>query len=369
MRRVLPPILLGASLGAVVFVIASRPHRAPAMAATATKVAPKTKHRVRPVVPIALAAVGDMTFGTAGVTPSGGAAALLAGVPRSLRSDLTLGNLETTLGSGGSSRCLAGSTQCYSFQAPVSTALALKRAGFGAVNLANNHSDDYGRSGQAQTGAALRAARLPYTGRPGQTTYVTHGAVKVALLGFAPYDYDDDLLDVAGAVARVRRAAARADLVVVLIHAGAEGAEHQHVRLGMETYLGERRGDAIRFAHAVVSAGADLVLGSGPHVLRAMEWYRGRLIAYSLGNFTGYHTLGIAGPTAVSAILRVTLGSDGSFAGGTLIPVRLVGEGTPTLDRGRTALRTLNGLARVDFPTTGVRLTRTGRLQPQKPRT
>ena len=371
MGRVLPPLVLGASLGVVVFLIASRPHRAPAAMPLPSRkvVVSKVKHRPRPIVPIELAAVGDMTFGTAGVTPPGGAATLLARLPRSLQSDLTVGNLETTLGTGGTKKCLAGSTQCFSFQAPASTAVALKRAGFGAVNLANNHGDDYGRSGQAQTGAALRAAKLAYTGRPGQTTYVERRGVKVALLGFAPYDYDDSLLDIPGAATRVRHAAMKADLVVVFIHAGAEGADHQHVRLGMETYLGERRGDAIRFAHAVVAAGADLVLGSGPHVLRAMEWYRGRLIAYSLGNFTGYHTLGIAGATSVSAILHVTLGSDGSFVGGTLLPVRLAGTGTPALDRERTAIGALNSLARSDFPKTGVYLTRTGRLQPQKPRT
>jgi Bacterial capsule synthesis protein PGA_cap len=369
-RRVLLPILLGSSLGVFVFLIVSRPHRAPAAMPPKEKVVvPKVKHRARPLVPLELAAVGDMTFGTAGVTPPGGAAALLARVHRSLQSDLTVGNLETTLGTGGTSKCAAGSTQCFSFQAPSSTAAALKRAGFGAVNLANNHSDDYGSSGQAQTSAALRVAHLPYTGRPGQTTYVTHSGVKLAMLGFAPYDYDASLLDIPEAVSRVRRAATRADLIVVFIHAGAEGAEHEHVRAGMETYLGEQRGDAIRFAHAVVTAGADLVLGSGPHLLRAMEWYRGRLIAYSLGNFTGYHTLGIAGPTSVSGILHVTLASNGTFVAGTLIPVRLIGTGTPALDAGRTAIATVNALTRADFPRTGAQLTRTGRVQPQNPRT
>jgi poly-gamma-glutamate capsule biosynthesis protein CapA/YwtB (metallophosphatase superfamily) len=366
-RRYVLPVVLGASLGVVAFVLASRPHRAPAAMPLTTTIAPqpkpKPKPKPRPVVPIELADVGDMTFGTAGVTPPGGARALLARVARSLRSDFTVGNLETTLGSGGSAKCAPHAANCFSFQAPAVTALALKRAGFGAVNLANNHADDYGADGQAQTGAALRAAHLPYTGRPGRTTYVKTNGVKLALLGFAPYDYDDDLLDVEAAAARVRAAATKADLVVVFIHAGAEGAEHQHVGPGMETYLGEPRGDAIRFAHAVVAAGADLVLGSGPHVLRAMEWYRGRLIAYSLGNFTGYHTLGIAGPTSVSGILRVTLGSDGSFVAGTLIPVRLVGTGTPTLDRARTAIATLNALARGDFPKSGVRLSPTGRLE------
>lgn len=336
-----------------------------------TTIAPRLKPKLkpRPVVPIDLAGVGDMTFGSAGATPPGGAQALLARVTRSLRSDLTVGNLETTLGSGGSARCAPRAANCFSFQAPPLTAVALQHAGFGAVNVANNHSDDYGSDGQAQTGAALRAARLPYTGRPGLTRYVEANGVKVALLGFAPYDYDDDLLDIDAAAARVREAAAKAELVVVFMHAGAEGAEYQHVHAGMETYLGERRGDPIAFAHAVVAAGADLVLGSGPHVLRALEWYRGRLIAYSLGNFTGYRTLGLAGPTSVSGILHVTLGSDGRFIRGTLIPVRLVGTGMPTLDREHTAIATLNQLARSDFPRSGVRLTHTGRLQPQKPRT
>jgi Bacterial capsule synthesis protein PGA_cap len=370
-RRYVLPVVLGASLGVVAFVLALPAHRAPAAMPATTTMAPrpKPKPKPKPVVPIELADVGDMTFGTAGVTPPGGAQALLAHVARSLRSDFTVGNLETTLGSGGSAKCAPRATNCFSFQAPASTAFALKRAGFAAVNLANNHSDDYGTDGQAQTGAALRAARLPYTGRPGLTRYVETNGVKLALLGFAPYDYDDDLLEIEAAAARVRVAATKADLVVVFIHAGAEGAEHQHVKPGMETYLGERRGDSIRFAHAIVAAGADLVLGSGPHVLRAMEWYRGRLIAYSLGNFTGYHTLGIAGPTSLSGILHVTIGSDGSFIGGTLIPVRLVGAGTPTLDRERTAIATLNALARADFPKSGVRLTRSGRLQAQKPRT
>jgi hypothetical protein len=315
---------------------------------------------------VQFADVGDMTFGLAGVEPPGGARTLMTDVTRELRSDLTVGNLETTLGHGGSSKCSAGSTDCFSFQAPASTAVVLKRAGFGAVNVANNHSNDYGASGLAQTNAALHAAGLPYTGRPGQTTYLTRHRIRIALLGFAPYDYDQNLLDIPQAVALVRRASARADVVVVFIHAGAEGSDHQHVTPGMETFLGERRGDPIRFSHAVVRAGADVVLGSGPHVLRAMEWYRGRLIAYSLGNFSGYHTLGIGSVTGITGVLRLKLGADGSFRAGTLVPLRLVGNGTPTLDPGGAAIRVVNGLSRADFPATGARLRANGALEPPK---
>ena len=93
----------------------------------------------------------------------------------------------------------------------------------------------------------------------------------------------------------MKKADAWADLVVVTMHAGAEGSDHQHVDPGTEYFLGENRGDSVAFTHAMVRAGADLVVGSGPHVLRGMEWYRGRLIAYSLGNFVGYHTLATSG--------------------------------------------------------------------------
>ena len=110
----------------------------------------------------------------------------------------------------------------------------------------------------------------------------------------------------------MRRARRRASLVVVIIHAGAEGAGALHTPHGSEFFVGENRGNPRAFAHAVVDAGASLVVGSGPHVIRGVERYRGRMIAYSLGNFVGYHTLAGGGVLSDSAILRVTLGADGA---------------------------------------------------------
>ena len=102
------------------------------------------------------------------------------------------------------------------------------------------------------------------------------------------------------------------------MHAGAEGSEAIHVPHGTETFLGENRGDSRRFAHAVIDAGADLVVGSGPHVIRGIERYHGRLIAYSLGQLRGYKNFGIGGTLSLSAILSVQLRGDGTFADGTL---------------------------------------------------
>ncbi len=148
------------------------------------------------------------------------------------------------------------------------------------------------------------------------------------------------------------------------MHAGAEGPEHQHVRPGTERFLGENRGDPVRFARAVVRAGADLVIGHGPHVLRGMEWYRGRLIAYSLGNFLGYRTLNTAGVRASSGILQVTLAPDGSWAGGALVPVTLAPDGIPRPDPEGAARALVRRLSRQDFGTRAMQVSRTGVLRP-----
>jgi hypothetical protein len=141
----------------------------------------------------------------------------------------------------------------------------------------------------------------------------------------------------------------RASLVVVVIHAGAEGAGALHTPYGSEYYLGEDRGNPRAFAHAVVDAGASIVLGSGPHVIRGVERYRGRLIAYSLGNFVGYHTLSDAGVLADSAILRATLGKDGRVLAGRWISIHL-DAGLPRPDPSNGSARLMNSVSDQDFP-------------------
>lgn len=295
--------------------------------------------------------VGNMNFGTSGTYPPGGPGALLAGVTSHLRSQLTLATLQTTLGSGGTTKCAVSppTVSCYAFQAPASYAAAVRGAGFAAVDLAGGHADDAGRLGLKQTNAALTAAHLRYTGRPQQTTYMLRGGVRVALLGFAPYHYTRNQLSVRDAAAAVRQAAARAQLVIVFMHASGEGA-------------GTRSDDPIAFAHAMVRAGADLVLGSGPHALRGMQWYHRRLIAYSMGNFAGYYSLGLSGPGAQGAILRLRLRASGLFVGGLVTPLRLVEPGMPLLDPARAAIGLLNSLSRSEFGPSAVRIAPTGRI-------
>jgi poly-gamma-glutamate capsule biosynthesis protein CapA/YwtB (metallophosphatase superfamily) len=308
-------------------------------------------HRQQPARPITFEWVGDTVLGSAyGLPPNGGRDSL-AGVAKTLRrADLTLGNLEETLSVGGVSKCGAGpSPNCFAFQAPPSYARLLSAAGFDLMNLANNHANDFGTSGLTQTHRALVRAGLRWTGGPAQITRVRAKGVRIAFLGFAPYPWAARLDRIAAAKRLVRKAAARADLVVIAIHAGAEGSGATHVPRGTEYFLGENRGNSRAFTHAVVDAGADLVVGSGPHVIRGVEWYRGRLIAYSTGNFAGYHNFGLGGTLSLSAIFRATLRPDGSVVDGRWISVRLVGPGLPRLDPSQASLQLVASLSRGDF--------------------
>jgi Bacterial capsule synthesis protein PGA_cap len=301
--------------------------------------------------PITLEWVGDIALSSQQGLPPGGPSRALAPVSRILRSaDITVGNLEGTLSEGGSSKCRSSSSGvCFAFQAPPYLAGQLRSLGFDLVNQANNHSLDYGPSGRRQTIAALQRAKLAFTGLPGQITYLRVRGRRIAFLGFAPYPYDGDLLNIPAAQQLIRRATRTASLVVVVIHAGAEGADRTHTPRGTEYYLGEDRGDPRGFAHAAIDAGASIVLGSGPHVVRGIERYRGRLIAYSLGNFVGYHTLGLGGVLSESAVLRVTLGAGGDVVAGRWISMSLV-DGLPRRDFSNSSAKLVVALSKADFP-------------------
>jgi poly-gamma-glutamate capsule biosynthesis protein CapA/YwtB (metallophosphatase superfamily) len=271
-------------------------------------------------------------------------------VARVLRGvDLAAVNYEGTFGSGGTSKCGGGAPHCFAFQAPPANARTLRRAGIDIVNQANNHAHDFGGYGQAATHAALRAAGVAYTGTPGRFRVLRRHGVAVAFVGFSTYPWTAPMASDAAVRALVHRADRRADVVVAFFHAGAEGAAHAHVPYGPEHAYGEYRGDSRHFARVAVDAGADLVLGSGPHVLRGMQVYRGRLIAYSLGNLTGWHNFGTAGATGISALLRVRLARDGRLLHGDVTSLRLDGAGVPHRDPTEAGLRLMRSLSRADF--------------------
>ena len=325
-------------------------------------VTPQVPRRPPTPVPITVVATGDLVLGSTPAVPPAEGRGFFADVQTDLAGDIVLGNLEAALVRGAAPECSPSRGGCASFRLPPTFAGTFAETGFTVLGLANDHADDAGVDGLRQTVEALTDVGVGHTGLEGQIAIQRVAAADVAIVGFGTTPGTGSVTDVAGARRLVRRAARLADLVVVSMHAGAEGVDRQHVARGIERYRGENRGDVVRFAHAAVDAGADLVVGHGPRVLRGMEWYRGRLIAYSLGSLAGYRVVERGGALSVGGILRVTLGSDGRFESGRLVATRLVGPGRPALDPSEAAHGLVRTLSLEDFGTRAVGITAEGIL-------
>jgi hypothetical protein len=311
--------------------------------------------------PVSIAWGGDVTLGSSyGNPPNAGRPLLAAGTKVLKAANIAADNYEGTFGPGGASKCAAGEENCFAFQAPPGNARTLRRAGVDIVNHANNHAFDYGAVGWRSTRDALTKAKVEATGAPGELKVLTRNGTKVAFLGFSTYAWTNAMGDDAAVAARIKSAAEQADIVVAFLHAGAEGADKQHVPRGPEQAFGEFRGDSRHFAHTAIDAGADLVLGSGPHVLRGLELYKNRLVAYSLGNLAGWHNFGTGGRSSLSAIITVALGPAGRFYAARLASFKLDGAGVPHSDKGRGAVKLIKSLSRGDFPRSDLKIDRSG---------
>jgi poly-gamma-glutamate capsule biosynthesis protein CapA/YwtB (metallophosphatase superfamily) len=346
-----------------------------AIATPPAKPSPKAKS-TRPIEPAAadtieLSATGDIIMGSApNRLPANGGDGFFDSVRAGLKSDLVMGNLEQPLTNDtGTSKC--GSPprpNCFAFRSPPAYADHLKAAGFELLNTANNHSKDFGTAGYASTVSALGKAGLKHTGAQDEITTVDVKGVKVAVLGFSPYAGANNLNDLGHTREVIQRAKQQADVVVVQAHLGAEGSDKTHVKAGSELFFGENRGDPIKFTHTAIDAGADVVIMHGPHVLRGMQFYQGKLIAYSLGNFAGGgKTLSSSGVLKYGGILHVSLTKDGKFAGGKFLSTYMNAAGVPTRDtadeHGRSLVRTLST---EDFGATAATIGPDGTISPPR---
>ncbi len=310
-------------------------------------------------------AVGDTVVAAAPNVPPNNAKGFFDDVQSALTADLQFANLEEAITDDtGVRKCSAGSTSCHAFRAPPACAQALKDAGFGILGMANNHANDFGATGLKNTKATLDSLGIVYTGPPGLIPVVTVKGIKVAMLAFSPYAWSNNLNDIPGAAALVKKATEQADVVIVTAHVGAEGSDKTHVKPGTEYFLGENRGDSIAFSHAVIDAGADLVVLQGPHVMRGMEFYKDKLIDYSMGNFAGYHALSTSGVLGISGVLHVTLGRDGSFRGAKLVATSMVDPGYPRMDPKNRAIAQVRSLSKADFPKTSPTIADDGTITP-----
>jgi hypothetical protein len=272
--------------------------------------------------------------------------------------DIVLWNVEGAIGNGPVNRrkCARGSTACYAFRSPQASAHALRQVADRAevvANVANNHARDDGDVGRRNTIRHLQGAGAHVTGADTLATVVaTANGDTVAFLGFAQWAGPDPR-NLAAVRRHVGRAAERWPRVVVTMHMGAEGRGHQRTPDRRETFYGENRGNVVAFARAATDAGADLVIGHGPHVMRAVEWRGDALVFYSLGNLLTYGPFSLVEPLNRGALACAVLGGEGRVLSAHLRSTWQLPPGTVQADATGRAAALADSLSALDFPDTG----------------
>ena len=233
------------------------------------------------------------------------------------------------------------------------------------MSLANNHARDFGEEGRDASMAALQAHGIRHSGRDGDVASWEVRDLRVAMIAFAPFKGAHDLLSIPAAASRISALAADHDVVIVSMHAGGEAGDVLHVPFDTENYRGENRGDVAKFARSAVEAGADLVIGHGPHAPRGLEIHEGRLIAYSLGNFATYYGIRVTGDNGLAPLLVAELDAEGRFLGGTLHSFRQRRPHGPVADASGEAFELVRKLSLEDFPDSAPVFLDHGRLAPR----
>jgi tetratricopeptide (TPR) repeat protein len=346
--------------------------QARAQAALQQRLAKPSEPTRRPAPPkeakVRLRAVGDVMLGTTvpeGFLPPGGAQSVLAAVRPLLEdADLTFVNLEGPLCDGGETKKCRSSKGCYAFRSPTSYAQVLKEAGVDLASTANNHSGDFGEACRRETEAALDRVGIAWSGPPGSVATVERNGLRIGMVAFHTSPSCNHVNNLPMAAALVRSAASSHDIIIVSFHGGAEGAKALRVPHGKETFMGENRGDLRAFSRAVVEAGAHVVLGHGPHVARGMEFYKGRLIAYSMGNFATYGRFNLSGPQGLGMVLEVELDAQGRFLSGRILPTRQEGQGIAVPDPTGGVISLVRKLTALDFPQSGAQVAEDGAISP-----
>lgn len=313
-------------------------------------------HRLLPDT-INMMAVGDIMIGTKFPNTSylpGGNGEYLWNDTRDLLSaaDITFGNLEGTVLDGkGIQKTCSNPKACYLFKMPTKLTSNLITAGFDLISVANNHANDFGKPGRLSTQRTLDSLEIAYAGATEQPYTITKmGHLKVGFVAFAPNVGTLTFYDLDRAKEIVAKLDSLTDLVVVSIHGGAEGSKNMHVTRKREFYYGEDRGNIYDFSHEMVNIGADVIIGHGPHVVRAIEVYNQKLIIYSLGNFLTYGRFNLRGVSGEAPIIEFNLDQKGNFLNGQIHSFYQSYSLGPQTDSKKRAMLSIKKLTEEDFP-------------------
>ena len=306
---------------------------------------------------LSIVAVGDLMLGSAYPAKSGlppdDAKGSFKNVLPYLKGDIVFGNLEGCfLNQGKSTKCKDTiGNSCFAFRMPERYAGIYKEAGFNLLSVANNHVGDFGWKGRKRSSAILDSLGIQYAGLTTHPyTIFEKDSVKYGFCAFAPNEGTVSINHIDSARQLVSFLKKQVDIVIVSFHGGGEGARFEHVTRANEIFYQENRGNVYAFAHAVVDAGADIVLGQGPHVTRAVEVYKNKFIAYSLGNFCTYGMFSLKGPNGFAPLLNVKINGKGDFLYADVVSVKQDKVHRLTLDTAQTAFKKIISLTAADFP-------------------
>ncbi|PJB00596.1 MAG: hypothetical protein CO128_00160 [Ignavibacteriales bacterium CG_4_9_14_3_um_filter_30_11] len=320
---------------------------------------------------IKIKAVGDIMLGSVTpktVLPADSGKTFVNNISKYLTdADIVFGNLEGTfiLEHFQPTKCTEPSRtmeRCFEFGMPAYLAPVLKQLNFNILNIDNNHSNDYGFKGYDFTKQLLSELNINYVGKKEPKKIFIRGKeIIIVPFGFSEISYN--VSDINNAKKVITELKTKSNLIIVSFHGGKEGRKALHVKNKTELMYGENRGNLVKFSHAVIDAGADIVIGHGPHVLRAFELYKNRLIAYSLGNFLTYGNMNIDGVSGIAGILDVDINEiTGEFISGNFNSVQQVENGYPVIDDSFAGFNLIKKLTKDDFSETQLEFIGNGQL-------
>ena len=271
--------------------------------------------------------------------------------------DIAVGNLEGAITDGG--HCTKGNgPNTYAFRMPTSYGHLLGEAGYDYLSLANNHANDFDTEGIASTEQVLEEQGIKFSGIEGRTesAVVERDGIRYGLCAFGHNSYTLKHKDLATVKRILDDLKKKSDVVVVSFHGGAEGRDKRHLPIGTEIFLGEDRGNLREFTHFCIDNGADVVFGHGPHVCRAMEVYKGKFIAYSLGNFCTPYGMSLTSISAYAPVVTIKIDRKGRFLEGKIHSfIQQKGVG-PRKDNSDAVAREIKELTESDIQGSPIRI-------------
>ena len=320
-----------------------------------TKVTPQAQPKeARPQFTgeVTIAMTGDIMTGsilpTPNMPPNDGRDTFIDCAKLLQSADVACGNLEGVLGDSGKPRKAPGPLS-FSFMMPTKSVQLLVDAGYDFLGIANNHINDFYPVAIQSTIKILRDNGIGVAGtRDCETCIREINGVKYGFCAFGHESYTLRTQDKTTVTRIVKKLRSECDIVIVCFHGGSEGVSERHLPYGTEYFHGADRGNLREFAHLCIDSGADIVYGHGPHVCRAMELYKGHLIAYSLGNFATPRGMKLDGPTSYAPLLIVKL-QGGKFAEGQIHPFIQYRDKGPRVDKSGAVIKEIQSLSNEDI--------------------